>query len=357
MKILLLSKYSRIGASSRLRALQFYPYLKDNGHEVVIECLFDDEYLHRLYKDGTRSLGLTLKLYFARFLVLLRVRNYDVVWIEKEIFPYVPALAERILSALKIPYVVGYDDAIFHNYDLSASYVVRKTLSRKIDVVMKKSSCVVAGNKYLASRAVRAGAANVVVVPTVVDSSRYKRRLENASGKFTIGWIGSPSTQKYVVGIKEALINVSKLFDLRLVLMGATPDVVFEFQGMDVETMAWTEDGESAFIQGIDVGIMPLEDGPWEKGKCGYKLIQYMACSVPVIATPVGVNIEIVSESKCGFLASDIKEWEFKLSSLLGDKALRSEFGRAGREAVDSIYSLAVQAPRVVKALEDATFT
>ena len=117
---------------------------------------------------------------------------------------------------------------------------------------------------------------------------------------------------------------------------------------------AWSEDSENAFIQGLDVGIMPLVDGPWEKGKCGYKLIQYMACAVPVVATPVGVNVKIVSDNKCGLLAADLQEWEAALNSLLSDAQSRSVFGTAGREAVNNEYCLAVQAPRLRHILEHA---
>lgn len=351
MKILLLSKYSRLGASSRLRALQYIPYLQECGHTVNVHCLFDDAYLEMLYKERKRSPWLIMKLYLSRLIVLLTSSRYDIVWIEKELVPYFPAIFEWLLNRFKIPYVVDYDDAIFHNYDMSPSGHVRKFLGGKIDSVMRNASCVVAGNDYLADRAVKAGTLKVHVVPTVVDIGRYQIRAAKVAPSLTIGWIGSPSTEKYVVGIRQALINASQQHSFRLVLMGASPEVVNQLTGLDVEVLPWSEDHENTFIQSLDVGIMPLIDGPWEKGKCGYKLIQYMACGVPVIATPVGVNVKIVFDNKCGLLAAGLKEWETSLVQLLSDPIGRETYGAAGRYAVENEYSLGVQAPRIANIL------
>lgn len=337
-----------------MRALQYIPYLQECGHSVTVHCLFDDAYLEMLYTAKKRSPWLMMKLYLSRFITLVTANRYDIVWIEKEVVPYSPPFFEWLLNKFGIPYVVDYDDAIFHNYDMSPSIYVRKFLGGKIDSVMRNARCVVAGNDYLADRARKAGALDVNVVPTVVDIVRYQTRSGNASPRLTIGWIGSPSTEKYVVGIRQALINTSQQHSFRLVLMGASAEVVNELAGLDVEVLPWSEDHENTFIQSLDIGIMPLIDGPWEKGKCGYKLIQYMACSVPVIATPVGVNVEIVFDNKCGLLATDLKEWETSLGLLLSDPIGRETYGAAGRYAVENEYSLGVQAPRIANILERA---
>jgi glycosyltransferase involved in cell wall biosynthesis len=343
MKILLLSKYSRLGASSRLRYLQYIPYLEKNGVEVVVNSLFDDAYLERLYSSGKRPVFRSIYCYLVRFFALFTVRKYDVILIEKEIFPYFPATAERLLRAFAPPYVVDYDDAIFHNYDLSSNSLIRKILGRKIDVVMRNARCVIAGNDYLANRATAAGAKDVVVVPTVVDKSRYLAKRDASCQSLVIGWIGSPSTQKYVVAIRQALLKVCDEFGARVMLMGATPEIVDELPGIAVEVRPWSEDSEVDFIRQLDVGIMPLVDGPWEKGKCGYKLIQYMASGVPVVASPVGVNIEIVNGNQCGLLADSPAEWESSLLKLLGNADQRLHYGRAGRAAVENTYTLHVQ--------------
>ncbi|BFT62029.1 hypothetical protein PMm318_A27880 [Pseudomonas moorei] len=208
---------------------------------------------------------------------------------------------------------------------------------------MRNAQCVVAGNNYLASRARAADAKDVVVVPTVVDKNRYLAKLDVSGQSLVIGWIGSPSTQKYVVEIGQVLRKMCDEFGARVMLMGATPEIVKELPGIDVEVRPWSEDSEADFIRQIDVGIMPLVDGPWEKGKCGYKLIQYMASGVPVVASPVGVNIEIVDGNQCGLLADSSAEWESSLQKLLGNADQRLHYGRAGRMAVETRYTLHVQ--------------
>ncbi|WP_338799452.1 glycosyltransferase family 4 protein [Pseudomonas monteilii] len=354
-KVLILSKYTRMGASSRLRILQYLPALESSGLELEVSAFFGEDYLNELYTSSKRSPLKLLRYYLKRLAVLLRARKYDAVWIEKELFPFVPAVFERWLSAVGSRYLVDYDDAVFHNYDLSASPWVRRLLGSKIDQVMRASSIVVAGNDYLADRARRAGAKRVEIIPTVVDHHRY-RVISRAEGQqLVIGWIGSPSTQKYVVSIHAALLDACTRYGAKLMLVGATPNIAAQLPGIEVETLPWTEDREARLIEQMDIGIMPLIDGPWEKGKCGYKLIQYMASGVPVVASPVGVNVEIVADNQCGLLASESAEWMVALSKLLSDREERTRLGLAGRHAVESRYSLQAQAPVLEKLLKSLT--
>lgn len=354
MKALLLSKYARMGASSRLRSLQYLTALADVGIEVTVCSLFDDEYLKELYAEGRRSKVRSLILYLRRFLALITVFRHDVVWIEKEIFPYFPAVFERLLALLGVRYIVDYDDAIFHNYDLSGSGLIRKLLGRKIDTVMAQATCVVAGNQYLAERARESGAKRVEIIPTVVDHTRYFQAARTGDGQLVIGWIGSPSTQRYVVDIQDALRSVCDKTGARLMLVGATDAVVDQLSGIPVEILPWGEESEAENIAQMDVGIMPLVDGPWEKGKCGYKLIQYMASGVPVVASPVSVNVEIVDGYGCGRLAESKHEWTESLLELLSDYEVRKAFGLAGREAVEKRYSLQTQAPILADILKSS---
>lgn len=351
MKVLLLSKYSRMGASSRLRSLQYLPALAETGIDVKVSSLFDDEYLKELYESGRRSKLRLAILYLKRLTILLAVFRYDMVWIEKEIFPYFPATFEWLLSRLGVKYIVDYDDAIFHNYDLAEKCWVRTLLRRKIDTVMSHATCVIAGNGYLAGRAREAGAKRVEVIPTVVDHNRYLQAANNGAEQLVIGWIGSPSTQDYVVGIRCALRSVCEQAGARLMLIGATKDIIDELPGIPIEILAWSEELEAEYIAKMDVGIMPLVDGPWEKGKCGYKLIQYMACGVPVVASPVGVNVDIVVGSGVGYLAQSINEWRDSLLALLSNTGQRAVAGRSGQDAVYRRYSIRAQLPTLVRIL------
>lgn len=353
MQLLLLSRYTRIGASSRLRSFQYVEYLKEKQVEITVSPLFDDEYLTLFYTKNQKRLSHILYLYYRRFKVLFSARRYDLVWIEKELLPWLPPFAEMYLHNQGIPYLVDYDDAIFHRYDLSPRSFVRKFLGNKIDKIMKNAAVVVAGNNYLAARARKAGAMHVEILPTVVDMKRYtvkEKRMEN-NECFTVGWVGSPSTTKYLFELYEPLKLISEKDSTCLMTVGAPP---LEIDGVNVNTLPWQEDTEVETIQSFDVGVMPLPDNPWEKGKCGYKLIQYMACGLPVVASPVGANVEIVDHGTNGFLANTPAEWIEALQMLRKDRQLREKMGNNGREKVKSSYSLQVHSSRLYKFLQDA---
>lgn len=350
MKILLLSKYSRLGASSRLRTMQFLPGLSGAGFEVDVQSLFDDAYLKQLYQKKGRSLVHMLKCYLGRLLILFEVKQYDAVWLEYELLPYFPAWLESYLNWRKVPYIVDYDDALFHNYDLSGNPLLRKLLGSKIDQVMAKADAVCVGNQYLKQRALKAGVQRIYWVPTVIDLARYPvdtAKLKNTAPVF--GWIGSPATQSYLMMIAPALSKALAQCGGRLVLIGANSDVLPHFAGCDIELRSWSEATEVQDISNFDVGLMPLPDGPWERGKCGYKLIQYMACAVPVVASPVGANVDIVQGSGSGLLASTENEWFDALVTLATDTELCQRYGDAGRAAVENVYSLQAQLPELTR--------
>ncbi|SFB10870.1 glycosyltransferase family 4 protein [Azotobacter beijerinckii] len=351
MKILLLTRYPRSGASSRLRTLQYLPHLQAAGHEIRVQSLFDEAYLESLYQSGRRSPLRTAALYLRRLAALAKAGEHDLLWIEKELFPYLPAWIE---SRLGTPWVVDYDDALFHNYDLAQNPLVRRLMGGKIDTVMRNAGAVIVGNRYLAERARAAGAARVTIIPTVVEHSRYQPRVATPAAHPVIGWIGSPSTQKYLTDIREALQQACRRHGARLLLVGATPEILPGLPGIEVQLEPWSEDREAALIRQMDVGIMPLRDGPWECGKCGYKLIQYMACGVPLVASPTGANREIVEDSGAGLLAGSGGEWSDALSRLLTSASERERLGRAGRQAVENRYCLQRQLPVLLETLAAA---
>ena len=357
LKVALLSKYSRLGASSRLRSLQYLPDLQQAGIAVTPHALFDDDYLKRLYGGEGRSLASVARRYAQRARQLRRLKQADLIWLEYEALPYVPYWMEKGLMPRGVPYVVDYDDAVFHHYDLSSRRLVRSLLGRKIDKVMTNAAAVICGNDYLADRARQAGALRIERVPTVVDAHRYsvgEPTSAESSRAPVIGWIGSPSTQHYVQELKPVLEALLREHGVRLVLMGAQPQIAEQFGELPVEVLPWSEESEAQAIAGFDIGIMPLPDGPWERGKCGYKLIQYMAAGRPVVASSVGVNVEIVQGWQCGELADEPTQWEEALGGLLIDPARREALGLRGRNAVEQHYSLQAQAPRLADILRSA---
>lgn len=352
--LLFLTLYGRKGASSRYRFLQYFPYFEENGYQCKHEPLFSNKYLERLYETGERPIGSVIRGYLRRLRSLLSVRNYGVVVLEKELLPYVPAFFERKLGQSDIPYIVDYDDAVFHNYDRSSNPLVRFGLKNKIDVVMRESDVVVAGNEYLASRAHEAGASRIETIPTVIDLDRYPYTPPSEDGQFTIGWIGSPSTAQYVESLASELQGVCAKRDAKVVLVGSGE---IELPGVPYEVREWSEETEINDIMSFDVGIMPLDADPWERGKCGFKLIQYMGCGKPVVSSPVGVNKEIVENNRNGFLADGSEEWIRALLRLCDNPEERRRFGKRGRETVEREYSIETAFPQwqsIVDSLVDS---
>lgn len=324
--------------------LQYVPLLRARGFDVTVQPLVDDAALVRRYRRGGYGIGSLAAAYARRSAALVRSNRFDLAWVEKEALPWLPAALER--GMLRVPYVLDYDDAVFHGYDMHPSAVVRRMLGRRTDALMRGAAMVTAGNAYLAERAVAAGAGRVERVPTVVDLDRYPERPAPAPEPSLqrIAWIGSPSTARYLQALAGPLRELSRQrrFCLRVIGAGA-----FTLPGVDVEALAWDEAQEARLLQECSIGVMPLEDGPWERGKCGYKLVQYMACGLPVVASPVGANVDIVGGSGAGFLARDASDWQSLLGRLLDDAGLRARLGGNGRRQVEKVYSMQAQVDRL----------
>jgi glycosyltransferase involved in cell wall biosynthesis len=336
IKVLLLIKYGRLGASSRLRALQYLPWLADAGIQITTHSLISDDMLQEKYDVGGYSSGELLSGYVKRLKLLVQRHNFDVIWIEKEALPWMPAWLELALLR-NVPYVLDYDDAVFHHYDKHRNPWVRRLYGHRLDHLMKTAALVVGGNEYLAQRARDAGAPWVEILPTVIDLERYRCRTDLVNDVTRIVWIGSPSTVGYLQILKEPLKALAKRYDFELrVIGGGTVDM----PGVQIKSVDWSEETEVDSILTCDIGIMPLLDSLWERGKCGYKLIQYMACGLPTVASNIGVNAEIVLEGETGFLVSTTQEWFSALDTLLKDPALRVRMGRMGRQRVEHEYCI-----------------
>lgn len=353
MKVLALTRYGRLGASSRLRFLQYAPLLAAAGIELQVQSLFPDRLLaERNLRGSYPPAGLAASL-CRRVGRCVRPGGPRLVWLEYELFPGLPAWAERLLLAgTGVPFVLELDDAVFHRYDRHRSAIVRSLLGRKLDRLMRRASTVVVCNEYLAERARAAGARRIETVPTPVDLGGYPVAARAGSGPFTIGWVGSSSTAEYLRAVAGPLRRACERLDGRVVVVGTSRSPL---EGPWVEHAEWSEQTEAARIASFDVGIMPLEDGPWERGKCGYKLLQYMAASRAVVASPVGINATLVRPGWNGLLASTDEEWTSALEWLGREPEGRATMGANGRSLVASSYSLDVLAPRVAGLLKEAS--
>jgi glycosyltransferase involved in cell wall biosynthesis len=330
--------------------LQYLPSLDQLGIAVDHHPLLPDTYVKALYEGRSyTSRMLAARNYVRRICELRRTDAGDLDWVEGELFPFLPRGFEKAFMRGRQPFIAEYDDALFHRYELSPNAAVRSLLGNKIDTVMRDAACVIVGNRYLAERAQRTGAARVEVIPTVVDADRYTPIVHRERQRLVIGWIGSPVTQHYLHALHGALREVCSRHNAILRLIGARANIAEYLPGVPLECVPWTEHHEAALLSEMDVGIMPLLDGPWERGKCGYKLIQYMACGLPVLASPIGVNSDLVKPGVNGFLPVSSDDWVETLSLLLSSVDIRQRLGVAGRSRVESELCIEIQAHRLAE--------
>lgn len=338
IKVLGLALYGPLAASTRYRLGQYVTALSDKGVEMEIHYLLGDEYLRRSFNGEPIPWRYLLRSGWQRLGELRTYKQFDLAIVQGELFPFLPPWLER--SLLHLPYIYDFDDAFYLKYVTGKLGFLRPVLGQKFDSVMDGAAAITAGSEVLASYA-RTRNANVELFPTVVNTSRYIPMEQPANPIFTVGWIGSPSTAPFLAGLVEPLSRLGKETPVRLTVIGgkgpSIPNVI-------VEELDWNEQEEVAQINAFDIGIMPLPDDEWSRGKCAFKLIQYMACAIPVIGSRVGANIDVVSED-CGILASTDEEWLAALRFYRDQPAVGKEMGKAGRRRVQKHYSLHRNAP------------
>jgi glycosyltransferase involved in cell wall biosynthesis len=338
MRIYFLTKYSRAGASSRYRCYQFADSLEERGHEVEFGYLLDDQYIERLF-SGRRQSAIKLGIAFVRRLHdVVRARNYDVVVLQYEAFPLLPIIFERLLFVFNSNVVVDMDDAWY------LVYAQRPFLRSKFPWLLSHCRAVVAGSRVIADFA-RVFNANTTMVPTVVDTRRYDPKRYGAEHvRVELVWIGSPITARLLLPYLQTWQRLSDAYpnvDLKLVGAGEN----FRLEGVRHRVVAWSEETEASELNAADIGIFPLQDIGFHRGKCALKLIQYMAAGLPVVASAIGANNDIIEDGITGFLASSEEQWLKALSTLIEDSVLRHRMGASGREKAVSAYSIEAAAP------------
>jgi len=343
IKVLGLALYGPLAASTRYRLYQYVPGLASLGVDLQIRHLLGDDYLRARFSGGVLPITTMLKDGFARLGDLLHQNDYDAVMLHCELIPLMPGWLERTLI-LK-PYIYDFDDAFYLKYRSGRMRWANPLLGAKFDTVMAGAATVTAGNQVLANYA-KMHNTNTRFLPTVVDTTRYVPKPANRGGKvFTVGWIGSPSTAPYLSELAIPLSAIGQEGPVRLIVIGGKAPIV---PNVTVIEQDWSEDTELDLINSFDVGLMPLPNDDWARGKCAFKLIQYMACAIPVIASPVGANVEVVNDA-CGLMPSTQQEWSDALRLLRDQPSLRDEMGRAGRERVVQHYSVHQTLPLLAK--------
>jgi len=286
-----------------------------------------------------------IKDVFARFGDLWRQNQYQAVMLHCELIPLMAGWLERAL--IHTPYIYDFDDAFYLKYHSGTMRLASPLLGGKFDTVMAGAAGVTAGNHVLADYA-RQYNPNTRYLPTVVDTARYVPQPAMRGGYiFTVGWIGSPSTALYLNELVTPLSAIGQEGPVRFIVIGGKAPVI---PNVTVVELDWHEDTELDLINSFDVGVMPLPDDGWARGKCAFKLIQYMACAVPVIASAVGANVDVV-KAECGLLASSHREWTDALRLLRDEPASRTQMGEAARSRVVKHYSLHENLPVLAGAL------
>jgi glycosyltransferase involved in cell wall biosynthesis len=350
MRILLLTRYHSLGASSRVRFYQYISRLEKHGFDIFMSPLLSEKYVSDL-QEGRRAWGSVIAGYLRRmYLLLFKKKSWDLIWIEKEAFPWLPWWIESLFLPRHIPWVVDYDDAVYHFYETHKNFVIRHALRNKHRQLTNWATQVVVGNVVLADYFSSTTLAHrISIIPSVVDVDKYTKTMATDRNLFvpTIVWIGQRSTaiflQPYITLLQELIESGSAKF----VCIG------FDLNKFNVpsEYVPWSEMTEAEVLHRCDIGFMPLADGAFERGKCGYKIIQYMAASLPVVASAVGVNVTLVKPTESGFLVENLEQTRRAFKILCNDPDLRTRMGERGRRAVEAEYCLNVTTPKLIQVL------
>jgi len=341
VKILFLTQTSELGPSSRYRVYQLLPLLRERGIDCEVSPAIDSGLYSRIYlQNGSPGKLPALRAVWERRRAdLRRLDEFDAVVVQKGVFPGLSSGWERRIAARK-PLVFDFDDAIW--LPRQGGSTLLRVLHREsaVQEVMRCAAAVIAGNEFLAEYARRFNR-HVTIVPSTVDTARYPRGAAGA----TVGWIGSRTTLPYLKPLAPAFNELG--LQPRVIASGDPAAL-----GFACEFRPWRLETELAELAQIGIGVAPLPDTAWERGKCGVKLLQYMACGIPVVASPVGVHHQMVRHGVNGLLAHIVAEWKSCLAELIASPELRAKLGTAGRETVQQNYDVHQAAERLASVLQ-----
>src|SRR5713101_7880664 len=335
-----------ISPGQRYRIEQWQGGLTQSGVEITFAAFEDKNLRDVLYTRGKwlqKGIGIS-KAFIRRLSTVGKSKSYDLVYVFREAALFGPSIFERIVHHSRVPLVFDFDDAIFVRYRSPANgWLSLMKAPGKTRSICRLASHVMAGNNYLAEYA-RAFNANVTVVPTTIDTDTYRVGSVRETSTPVIGWTGSYSTVQHLELLRQVLCELAKRERFRLRVIGPSS---YRLEGVDVEVVPWRSCTEAQDLAEADIGVMPLPDDPWSRGKCGCKALQYMGLGIPAVCSPVGINTDLISDGDNGFLANSAEEWITKLTLLLRSPQLRRKLGLAGRKTVEERFSAVSQVPRV----------
>jgi glycosyltransferase involved in cell wall biosynthesis len=335
--------------SQRFRFEQYLSYLKENGYDYDYSYLINKEDDKVFYGSGNylKKLKILLKSIWKRYTELSKAKRYDLVFIQRECFMLGTAWFEKRM-AKKTKMIFDFDDAIWLHAisDGNKALAFLKDAS-KTERIIKAAHLVFAGNDYLADYA-RKFNPNVVIIPTTVNTDLFVRHPQPQRAAICIGWSGSFSTIPHFESCLESLRIIKAKYGDK-VYFKVIGDGNYKNEELNIKGIPWTAEDEVSQLSELEIGLMPLPDDIWTRGKCGLKGLCYMSLGVATIMSPVGVNTQIIQDGVNGFLASTVEEWVDKISLLVDDVKLRKKLGTAGRQTVLDNYSAHSQKKNYLK--------
>jgi glycosyltransferase involved in cell wall biosynthesis len=342
MKILFLVPYPPDSApSQRFRFEQYLDILTNNGHVYELHSFWDLhrwQILYQPHKTSPKVIGL-LKGFFSRIYSLRKVSSYDFIFIHREVCPLGPPVFEWLIAKVfKKQIIYDFDDAIWLKDDNSLEkHQVLSLLkfSSKVRQICSWSYKISCGNTFLANYAGNYNP-SVRIIPTTIDTRQFHIPCHGKNDPIVIGWTGSHTTLPYLNSIVPV---IQQLWEYHSFVFKIICNEEPEFRMPGLQFIKWTKKNEIAELNSIDIGIMPLPDTKWSQGKCGFKILQYMALEKAAVASNVGINSEIITHGKNGLLCASNIDWHDQLESLLSNASLRQELGKNGRITVEKNFS------------------
>ncbi len=353
MKLIIFAPHPPGNASSHHRVYQYIPHLEKAGIECTVRPFYSKELFKMLYQSGKvfKKGLLFLWCLLRRAYHALTAYRYDAVFIHREINPLRGKCLEWLLIRINPRVIFDFDDAIY----LPVQHVKRFGLilkdPKKAYLWMKKARVVIAGNRHLAEVA-RKYNSDVEILPTPVDLERYKLEEKGAQDSLTIGWIGTQDNLRYLERIIPALRELAKRHRFRfLIFSGASIDV----PEVNIEHVKWSNHIEPKVLRCFDIGVYPLPDDQWTRGKCAFKGLLYLANGIPGVYSRLPAIEEIIKQGLNGFIASETKEWIEYLEILIQDEQLRTTMGNIARQTFPNAFELRYCAETLIKNLNKIT--
>ena len=327
----------------RFRFEQYFTFLSKNGFECDLSYLVSAKDDSKIYQRGNYS----YKLYFFLKSIFIRIKNiqeidkYDIVFIFREALMTKSIFFEKYLHKKSKKLIFDFDDSIWlENVSNANSFFKWMKNPDKTKTIIEYSTMIFAGNKYLANYASKYNK-NVKIVPTTIDTLIYKRTQTKEKSSLIIGWSGSITTIKHFEFALPFLKKIKEKYgdSVSIKVIG---DKDYFNKDLEIIGLPWNKETELSDLSSFDIGIMPLPNDEWSKGKCGLKGLQYMSLGIPTLMSPVGVNSEIIEDGVNGFLCDHIDEWVDRISQLIESPELRNKIGANGKQSVETKYSVNV---------------